>query len=89
MPRQRSAGVLIITLIVGTLAATVIGSILAGFIGRSSVVYQVLLRGYDYAFGPVVLNLVLFSFTLGFTITFNLLTILGMLAAYNYWKRRT
>ena len=89
MPRQRSAGVLALTLIVGLLSATVLSVLLRQFISPSSVVHQVLLKGFAYEVGPLRLSLVMASFTFGFTIDINLLTILGVIAAYYYWKYRT
>lgn len=89
MPRERSAGVLALTLIVGVLAATVLSVLLRQFIAPSSVVNQVLLKGFTYEVGPFLLSLVMARFSFGFTIDINLLTILGLLAAYYYWKYRT
>jgi len=89
MPREHSAGVLALTLIVGVLAATVLSVLLRQFIAPSSVVNQVLLKGFTYEVGPFLLSLVIATFSFGFTIDINLLTILGLLAAYYYWKYRT
>jgi len=89
MPRQRNGGVLALTLVVGLLAATVLSMLLTLFIEPSSVVYQVLLKGFTYQAGPATLSLVMMTFTFGFTFDVNLLTILGLLAAFYYWKYRT
>ena len=89
MPRQRSGGVLALTLLVGLLAATMLGVLLKQFVAPSSVVHQVLLTGITYEAGPVTLSLVMVTFTVGFTIDINLLTVLGLVAAYYYWKYRT
>ena len=89
MPRGRSAGVLIVTLIIGVLAALVLSAILQQFIPEESVVYQVLLKGYVYRAGPYLINLIVATFTIGFSISINLLAILGMVAAFYYWKHRT
>ena len=89
MPRPRSTGVLIVTLAIGVLAATVLSEILAQFIGPSNVVHRVLLQSYVYEAGPATLNLVMFTLTAGFTVNVNLLTVLSLLASYYFWKYRT
>lgn len=89
MPRQRSTGVLALTLVVGLLAATVLSVVLRQFIPESHVVYQVLLKGFSYGVGDVPLNLIVVKLTVGFAIDINLLTVLGLTAAYYYWKYRT
>ena len=90
MPRSRSgAGVLVVTLIFGLLAALVLSAILRQFIPEESVVFQVLLNGYVYEAGPYLINFIVATFTIGFSVTINLLAILGMVAAFYYWKHRT
>ena len=88
MPRPRSTGVLIITLVIGIFAATVVSVILNGLIDHSGVVYRVLLNYFEYNVGPATIDLVMVSFTLGFVIKINFLTVLSMFAAYYYWKYR-
>ena len=89
MPRPRSTAVLVVTIVIGVLAATVLSEILAQFIGPSNVVYRVLLQSYVYEAGPATLNLVMVTFTAGFTVNVNLLTVLSLLASFYYWKYRT
>lgn len=90
MPRAHSSiGVLVVTLIVGVLVALVLSTILAQFIPAESVVHQVLLQGWEYVAGPYLINLIVLTFTIGFSISINLLTVLGMVAAYYFWKHRT
>jgi hypothetical protein len=88
MPRARSTGVLLVTLAIGILAATVFSEILAQIIEPSSVVYRVLIQSFVYEIGPLNLSLVMVSFTLGLKLNINLLTIMSMMAAYYYWKYR-
>ena len=88
MPRARSTGVLIVTIIVGVFAAAVLSVVLDGLIDHSSVVYRVLLNSFTYRVGPATVDFVVASLTLGMTLKINLLTVLSMLAAYYYWKYR-
>jgi hypothetical protein len=88
MPRYRSTAVLVITLAIGLLAATVLSAILSLFVTSSSVVYRVLISSYVYEAGPLVLNLIVATFTFGFDFNINLLTILGLMSAFYWWKYR-
>jgi hypothetical protein len=89
MTRNRSVGLLIVILIIGALGATVFSEVLAQFLDPTNVVYRVLLHGYEYHVGPATISLIMATFTGGFSIDVNLLTVLILLAAFYYWKQRT
>lgn len=89
MARNRSIGLLIIILIIGAFGATAFSEVLAQFLDPANVVYRVLLHGYEYHVGPVTISLIMATFTGGFSINVNLLTVLVLLASFYYWKQRT
>ncbi len=86
--RSRSAGVLLITLAVAILAATVVSAILAQMIDPTNVVHKVLINSFQYDTGDLTINLIVLRFRFALNISINLLTVLSMLAAYYYWKYR-
>lgn len=88
MPRYRSAGVLFASLLIGLLAATALSGILGFFVTRSSVVYRVLINSFVYDSGPLVLNLIMVTISFGIAVNINLLTILGLMSAFYWWKYR-
>ena len=86
--RSRSAGVLLITLVVAILAAAVISAILAQFIDPTNVVHKALVNSFQYDTGDLTINLIILKLRFALSISINLLTVLSMLAAYYYWKYR-
>ena len=89
MDRKR-VGVLIIAIVVGVLAGSIIGQILAVVFDnlglQNNVVEKVLVKSYPYEFYPVRLNLIILTLTFGFSIDFNVLSLLGIGAAWYYVK---
>ena len=88
---NRSLGFLIVTLLVGVLAANVLGIVLAlvfESLGlEDNVVQKVLVDPLvQYEFGPVPLNMIVMSLTFGFSLNFNVLSLLGIGTAWYYAK---
>ena len=88
---NRSLGFLIVTLLVGVLAANVLGVVLAlvfESLGlEDNVVQKVLVDPLvQYEFGPVPLNMIVMSLTFGFSLNFNVLSLLGIGTAWYYAK---
>ena len=88
---RRGVGRLIVALFIGVLIGNMAGEVLKilfGTVGLSqSVVQKVLLDPLvRYEFGPVPVNLILLTFTLGFALNFSLFSLLGMGVAYYYFK---
>ncbi len=86
MYRRKSTGVLIITLFVGLLVGTVVGEILGLILPENDVVKKVLVDSFRYQFPPATLNLIVFTITFGFTLKFNIISLLGIAAAWYYYK---
>jgi uncharacterized membrane protein YeaQ/YmgE (transglycosylase-associated protein family) len=77
-------GVLIIGAMLGSLAGELIRMALP-----DGVVKDVFLRSIDIMLGPAVIDLIMFSITLGFTLKFNLIGIIGLFMAYyilRFWR---
>lgn len=87
MARYRSVGLLIVILIIGALGATVFSEVLAQFLDPTNVVYRVLLHGYIYEVGPITVSFIMASFTGGFSVNVNLLTVLILLASFYFWRQ--
>ena len=61
---------------------TVLGEVLA-YILPEGVVKEFFLRSAEFGLGPATLNLVILTFTLGFSIKLNVISVLGIgIAAY-------
>jgi len=86
---KRAAKRSIITAIGVLFFGTILGSLLGELLKLmlpSGVVKEVLLRSVDLAIGPLAVDLLMFSMTLGFTIKINLISLMGLGTAYYLLK---
>ena len=88
---RRSAGFLIIAIFVGVLAGNIVGAVLNvvfEHLGlQGNVVQKVLVDSLvQYEFYPTRLNLMVMTLTLGFSINFNVLSLVGIGMAWYYAK---
>ena len=82
-----------IVLVIGVLLfGAMLGSLVGELIRMSlpdGVVKEVFLRSIDIMLGPAVIDLIMFSLTLGFTLKFNFIGIVGLAIAYyilRFWR---
>jgi len=86
--RNRFLILVIGVLILGAMLGSLLGEVLKMAI-PDGVVKEVFLRSINLQLGPGVLDLLMFSVTLGFSMTLNLIGILGLIAAYyilRFWR---
>ena len=80
--RKKSIGWILIIILLGALVGSALGEVL-GLILPEGVVKEFFLRSAEFGVGPGTLNLVVFSFTLGFTLKVNVIGVIGIgLVAY-------
>ena len=87
-PKNRSLIMVIGVLILGAMLGSLLGEVLK--LGMpDGVVKEVFLRSVNLTIGPGVVDLLMFSVTLGFSLSLNLVGILGMVGAYyvlRFWR---
>ena len=87
---RRSLGFLIVAIFVGILAGSIVGQIMGvafESLGlHNNVVQKVLVESFRYEFYPMRFNLIILTFTFGFSINFNILSLLGIGTAWYYVK---
>jgi predicted lysophospholipase L1 biosynthesis ABC-type transport system permease subunit len=88
---KRSVGLLVVAIFVGMLAGNVIGEglgVVFDNLGlQNNVVQKVLVDPlYEYEFYPMRLNFIAMTLTLGFSIKFNVLSLIGIGTAWYYVK---
>ena len=88
---RRSVGFLIVAIFVGILAGNIVGAVLhVIFVSlglQDNVVQKVLVDPLvQYEFYPTRLNLMILTLTLGFSLNFNILSLLGIGTAWYYVK---
>lgn len=88
---RKSVGLLIVAIFIGILASNVIGQLLGVIFNtlglEHNVVQKVLVEPLvQYEFYPIRLNLIILTLTFGFSLNFNILSLLGIGAAWYYVK---
>ena len=77
---KKTVGKLIVVLLLGAIVGSALGELIA-YLLPSGVVEEFFLRSVHAGFSPVTLNAVLFTFTIGFTFTLNIVGIIGIAIA--------
>ena len=80
--RKKSIGWILVIILLGALIGTTLGEVLA-LILPQGVVKDFFLRSAEFSVGPATLNLVILTFTFGFSIKMNVISVIGIgIAAY-------
>jgi len=78
--RQKSLGLLALMLVLGLIVGSAVGEAI-GLVLPDGVVKEFFLRSVTAALGPATVDLVAFSFTLGFSLNVHLMAVLGVVLA--------
>jgi len=87
-PKNRSLIMVIGVLVLGAILGSLVGEVLKMAV-PDGVVKEVFLTSVDLTVGPGVLDMIVFSVTIGFKLSINLVAILGMVGAYyvlRFWR---
>ena len=85
MMRNRRIGILFLWLVCGAVIGSLLGQLL-GLILPEGVVRQFFLAGASIGFSPATVNLAVVSFTIGLSLTINVVGVLGILFAAYYFR---
>ena len=72
-PRRRPLAVLALILFLGIIVGTVFGEVIGILLPEGKVIRDVFVNSTDLHVGPLHLDLVVFTFTLGFSLKINLI----------------
>jgi hypothetical protein len=78
--RRRSLALVALLLFLGIIVGTVLGEAIGLILPEGKVVRDVFVNATDLHVGPVHVDLVVFSFTLGFSLRVNLMSVIGIFA---------
>lgn len=88
-PRRRRIGLLFLILFLGIVVGTVTGDVIGLLLPQGKVIRQVFVSSTDFHAGPFHLDLVVFSFTFGFSLRVNLMSAVGVFVVFMllrwYW----
>jgi hypothetical protein len=76
--RRRSLAVVALVLFLGIVVGTVVGEVVGLLLPKDKVIRKVFVNSTDFHLGPLHIDLVVFSFTLGFSLRVNLMSALGV-----------
>jgi hypothetical protein len=78
--RRRSLALVALLLFLGIVVGTVLGEAIGLILPQGKVLRDVFVNTVEYHAGPVHLDLVVFSITLGFSLRANLMSVVGIFA---------
>ena len=76
--RRRSLALVALTLFLGIVVGTVLGEAIGLVLPEGKLIRDVFVNATDLHVGPVHVDLVVFSFTLGFSLRVNLMSVIGI-----------
>jgi hypothetical protein len=77
-PRRRPLALVALILFLGIVVGTVVGEVVGLLMPQDKVIRKVFVNSTDFHAGPVHIDLVVFSFTLGFSLRVNLMSAIGV-----------
>ncbi len=77
-PRRRRLAVVALMLFLGIVVGTVVGEVIGLVLPQDKVIRKVFVNSTDFHIGPVHIDMVVFSFTFGFSLRVNLMSALGV-----------
>ena len=77
-PRRRSLAVVALIMILGIVVGTAVGEAVGLLMPEGKVVRDVFVNSTDFHIGPLHIDLVVFSFTFGFSLRVNLMSAVGV-----------
>ncbi len=77
-PRRRPIAVVTLIIFLGIIVGTVVGELIGLLLPEGKAIREVFVNSTDLQVGPLHLNLVVFSLTLGFSLRVNLMSVIGI-----------
>jgi hypothetical protein len=77
-PRRRPLAVVALILFLGIVVGTVVGEVIGIILPEGKAIREVFVSSTDFHVGPLHLDLVVFSFTLGFSLKVNMMSVIGI-----------
>lgn len=78
MPVKRRLGLVALVFFLGVVLGSIVGEMINYILPESNVIRQLFVSGPYFHVGPLYCNLIVFTFTLWFTLKINLVSVLGI-----------
>ena len=78
MPAKRRVGLVALVFFLGVVLGSVVGELISHLLPEDNVLRQLFVASTEFEVGPFHCNLIVFTFTLGFSLKVNLVSLLGI-----------
>ncbi len=85
-PRRRPLALVALVLFLGIVVGTVVGEAIGVILPEGKLIRDVFVNSTDFHAGPVHIDLVVFSFTFGFSLRVNLMSVLGVFVVFGFLR---
>ena len=79
MHAKRRIGMIALVFFLGVVLGSVVGELIGLLLPEGNVLRELFVSGKEFRVGPAHLDMVVFSFTIGFTLKVNLVSVLGII----------
>ena len=79
MHAKRRIGMIALVFFLGVILGSVVGEVIGLLLPEGNVLRELFVSGKEFRVGPAHLDMVVFSFTIGFTLKVNLVSVLGII----------
>ena len=77
-PRRRQLAAVTLIIFLGIIVGTVVGEVIGILLPEGKAIRDVFVNSTSLHMGPIHLDMVVFSFTLGFSLKVNLMSVIGI-----------
>lgn len=79
MAAKRRIGLVALVFLLGVVLGSVVGELIGLLLPEGNVIRELFTTGKEFSMSPVTFNLIVFTFTIGFSIKVNLISVLGII----------
>ena len=79
MPAKRRIGMIALVFFLGVVLGSVVGEVIGLLLPEGNVIRELFVSGKEFRVGPAHLDMIVFTFTIGFTFKVNLVSVLGII----------
>lgn len=79
MPAKRRIGMVALVFFLGVVLGSVVGELIGLLLPEGNVIRELFVSGKEFKVGPADIDLIVFTFTIGFSLKVNLVSVLGII----------
>jgi len=79
LPAKRRIGMVALVFLLGVILGSVVGEMIGLLLPEGNVIRELFVSGKEFRVGPAHLDMVVFTFTIGFSLKVNLVSVLGII----------